>query len=385
MAGLGCSSHVTTPEIPHPTFETLDRYLRGEATHAERVRVDAWIQDDPRRRALLIEAATAVRVPDGMDLTNDDALKGIKRRIAEIESTDGVARPAPVVRDGAGVGARLGRRAIGLLTGSVLAFGVVIMALIHSWTGHTADVTSRRYTTGIAEVRHLQLPDGSTVTLAPQTSLVLAPDFGKTTRDIVLRGEAYFEVAAQVRAPMTIEAGGLRTRVLGTAFAVRHYASDSATRIAVAQGRVMITRIPRSSRVSQTPGVVLVANMVGLVTDSTILVEERPNVSPYVMWTRDGLTFDETPVPQVLAALGPWYGVAFVLKDSVIARQHLTATINYRNTADMLNALKDMLDVTMTFHGDTAVLTAPHPVTARRRIHGMADSLLPPNTREAGR
>jgi ferric-dicitrate binding protein FerR (iron transport regulator) len=55
-----------------------------------------------------------------------------------------------------------------------------------------------------------------------------------------LDGEGLFTVVHQNHTPFTVTAGSSTTRVLGTTFAVRHYATDTTTRIAVRDGKVAV-------------------------------------------------------------------------------------------------------------------------------------------------
>lgn len=75
------------------------------------------------------------------------------------------------------------------------------------------------YLTSTAELKRIQLPDGSMVTLGPDSAIAI--DFGDDRRNIdLLAGMAYFEVMEDPARPFVVGSGGLSATALGTAFDV---------------------------------------------------------------------------------------------------------------------------------------------------------------------
>jgi len=137
------------------------------------------------------------------------------------------------------------------------------------------------------------------------------------------------------------------TRVLGTSFTARRYSNREPLQVAVATGKVVV--MPTSMRSSgRTQGdAVLLAGMVGDVTDSTVTVRVVDNIRAYTEWTNGRLAFHQAPVHEVLRVLGDWYGYDFRLADSALASIRVTAAFGSDRPQDALRALGDLLDVTM--------------------------------------
>ncbi|MCF7646612.1 FecR domain-containing protein [Bacillus subtilis] len=75
------------------------------------------------------------------------------------------------------------------------------------------------YITAKGEMAHITLPDGSLVTLGPDSALQLA--YGSDRRDInLLRGMGFFEVAPDKSKPFSVLSDTVRVMALGTAFDV---------------------------------------------------------------------------------------------------------------------------------------------------------------------
>lgn len=72
----------------------------------------------------------------------------------------------------------------------------------------------------------LVLADGTKVWLNSDSELTYPDVFNEKTRQVYLKGEAYFEVAHSERQPFLVKAGDYSIRVLGTAFNVSSYAEE---------------------------------------------------------------------------------------------------------------------------------------------------------------
>src|SRR5690606_18071558 len=95
----------------------------------------------------------------------------------------------------------------------------------------------REYRTAAGQRATVRLADGSTITLAPGTVVSVAAGA------VTVSGEAFFVVAPTPARPFSVRTSTAHVRVLGTAFAVRHYASETSSRVVVEDGRVAVRTI----------------------------------------------------------------------------------------------------------------------------------------------
>ncbi|MDR6955326.1 transmembrane sensor [Ancylobacter sp. 3268] len=92
------------------------------------------------------------------------------------------------------------------------------------------------YTTSVAEIKSIQLPDGSWLTLGPESAVDIA--FSDRLRRVdVLDGMALCEVAPEMR-PFEANTGDLRATALGTRFELRQNGGRSV--VGVEQGTVEV-------------------------------------------------------------------------------------------------------------------------------------------------
>jgi ferric-dicitrate binding protein FerR (iron transport regulator) len=353
---------------PPPDDALLGRYVAGHATTDERLRVLAWLEDDPSRRALLadVERAWAVSPMDHTATDADAARVWASVRDRTIHRATGLPTPRDASRAPASPRSwsrmpRIGIVLAGAAFASV-ALGALGVLAHHTFSARTPDATNQRvYATTVGQRATLTLADGSRVTLAPQTRLTVPSDFGATRRTIALVGEAYFDVTPH-RTPFIVQSGTVRTNVLGTRFVVTHYSDDRDVRVAVASGKVSVTAMT-----AKRPSVVLTAGTVGRVTDSTATASTAEDVSVYTDWVNGRMRVYNASVPELLRAFEHWYGYQFRLTDSTLARGRYTTTFDGMTPAEALTALKRLLNVTMTFEGHVVSLHAAGLPEPRRR------------------
>jgi len=92
----------------------------------------------------------------------------------------------------------------------------------------------------------LTLSDGSTVDLSPNSTLSYPENFDSLKRDVILHGEATFNIAKDPAKPFFVYSNSVLISVLGTRFTVNSYEADSATKVILHEGRVMV-KISNSS------------------------------------------------------------------------------------------------------------------------------------------
>jgi len=247
----------------------------------------------------------------------------------------------------------LGHRAPWLATAAMLAAAPAMLLVVkHHSPPALSRTSARTYATSIAERASFLLDDGTKVTLAPQTTLRLT-DFGKDVRMVALDGEAYFDVA-RGSAPFVVQTGPVTTRVLGTTFDVRHYANEPRVRVVVTGGKVAV----HGARLHQSP-IIVNTGSIAYATDSTTTVTDVSDVQNYTTWTNGQLILRGTTVSDMLSTIGAWSGYQFRLADSSLAQVRVNVVLPVDSSRVMLQIIRHLLGVTMTFDGNVVTLHPP--------------------------
>lgn len=157
--------------------------------------------------------------------------------------------------------------------------------------------------------RAFSLADGSQVALAGESAL--AVDLGADARQVrLLRGAAYFEVAADPVRPFTVAAGAVTVTVRGTGFAVVR--DDAGTTVAVAHGRVEVTTAEGTATLGGGERIEIGAR--GL---------RRTAIAPadVALWREDRLAVRDAPLGEVLEALARRHGGVYLVGAAMRARR----------------------------------------------------------------
>ena len=90
------------------------------------------------------------------------------------------------------------------------------------------------------------LSDGSTVELSPNSTISYSEGFNSLKRDVLVSGEANFDIAKDVAKPFSVSINSVLITVLGTRFTVNSYEANNVTKVILYEGRVMVTIIDTS-------------------------------------------------------------------------------------------------------------------------------------------
>jgi len=227
----------------------------------------------------------------------------------------------------------------------------VIVGLMMRGITHPAEVTYR-WQTKIAESMTVRLADGSSIVLAPSTSVTLTAHLATVT------GQAAFSVIANAADPFLVQTHTAIVRVLGTHFSVRQYPNEPQSRVTVVGGRVAIQR--RSHEMRASDGTVLSAQMMAMVSDSGIVVTSGITPRESIGWIQGTLVFNHVPLRDVVAELSRAYGADIQVPDSALARRPLVAEVQVRTEplARVLGIITATMDAHYVRHGGTYVLTS---------------------------
>jgi transmembrane sensor len=102
-----------------------------------------------------------------------------------------------------------------------------------SYTYKSIDVTYGRRS-------ELLLPDGTKIWLNAGSRLKYPEAFSGSAREVILEGEAFFDVAPKADDPFVVHAGKITVKVLGTQFDVKAYKEDPELSTTLISGKVQV-------------------------------------------------------------------------------------------------------------------------------------------------
>ena len=197
----------------------------------------------------------------------------------------------------------------------------------------------------------LILSDGTRVWLNADSELEYPVEFVKKERIVKLSGEAYFEVAPNPEQPFIVEAGGIQTRVLGTAFNFSAYRGENASTITLLTGKVAVSAPGHAERVL-LPGQQLIYD-----AENRKTVIKEVDAEDFVVW-KDGLfLFNDCGLEEIIPRLSRWYGVTFHYdREKFGDLKFYIKTRRYEDIGTILNLLKLTENVTYSIEGNEVTL-----------------------------
>jgi transmembrane sensor len=218
---------------------------------------------------------------------------------------------------------------------AIAAAALVIVAGVYLLTGGATHAvhTTTQYAVALKTIahpdrtRHIVLPDGSTVILHAGSTLDYPAGFPDSSREVSLKGEAYFDVRHDNKKPFIIHTGKVRTIVLGTAFNI---SSDSnRITVSVTGGKVRVEN-DRKVLAELTPNQQIVYSV------PKDEVEQRTvNAQRLVTdWTKKDMVFDGDSFKIIAEVISQRYGVVISFRNPELARCRIVASFSGTEALD---------------------------------------------------
>lgn len=204
-------------------------------------------------------------------------------------------------------------------------------------------------TTGIGEKLTLTMPDGTRIIVNSESDIHFNSDYGHIDRIIHLNGEAYFDVAPDSLKPFSVEANGITTIALGTAFNIS--TKHSNYQVALTEGRVSVGT--GKETVKLNPGQMAVWKPNQQENKITI---KRFDPAKITAWKDGRLAFDRKQLLHILKDLETWYGVTIAIGPEVNSKQQVSGTFENKNLKDILTGLSFSTGFSFELNGNQVTI-----------------------------
>lgn len=182
------------------------------------------------------------------------------------------------------------------------------------------------------------LPDGTKVDLNHESWLRFPKIFNGDTREVQLRGEAFFEVRRNDTLPFIVRTNTLETEVLGTSFNIKSLDEEQETEISLVTGKVKIVGLyPGSAEEDAylSPGEQLSYN-----GKSGQIKFGKFNLDRVTAWKEGIIVFKDAGFEEFFDQLESWYGVDFHLHGSPSREWKINGRYQNEKLEDILIGLK---------------------------------------------
>lgn len=309
------------------------KYLQGDATEAEQKQVEDYIAKSERNKQLFesYRGLLFLTQKKKVDYNIDQAWEKVQNRILANQNDENTgntllmksARKRSLIRYAVSAAA------------AVLAIIFGLVAVMQD-----GEVSMKKYATGLTVSSAKTLPDGSAVVLNANTRINFPDDFKKDVREVSIFGEAFFEVSPDPDKPFIIHASGLDIKVLGTSFNVEAYPGNDYVKVTVNTGRVLVYPAATPSGQEEKAGKLLTAGEIATYSQKSGILFKGVNDDLNVLsWKTGVLTFKEARLADVIKAFEEKYQKQFIIEDTAVLDQRLTARFENQSLDDALETL----------------------------------------------
>ena len=211
---------------------------------------------------------------------------------------------------------------------------VLIFGVLWFWNKSSLQETVLLSRTG--ETKVFYLPDSSRVMLSGDSRLTYNAQFGKTNRELSLRGEAFFQVKRDTSKPFIVETSLIQVEVLGTSFQV--IAQKLQAEVAVEKGRVKVTTQDKKQESILETGMSVKYGK----KDRKLMISTKEDKGEQQI-----LKFDNAPLSEVIETLNEYYD-SHVTLPADYATLRITVVFKEVSLEEAIEIINRTLDIQLT-------------------------------------
>lgn len=251
------------------------------------------------------------------------------------------------------------------LTRSITAASILIVLTLAGIIVHNHDAQNGRLASS-KNMNHvatqpgskskLELPDGTQVWLNGNSKLTYTNgSFGKENREVVLTGEAFFDVVRNEQVPFIIHTGPVNITVKGTAFNVKAYPKEKTIETALVRGLVEITTEEDPERkILLKPNEKIIIPIGRTKTEKETVTGDTTQSELYsitkmqsaasepaeIAWINTQLVFDDEPFATLAPKMESWYNIRINFTDENLKKKRFSGVIEKETLKETLEAMK---------------------------------------------
>ena len=196
------------------------------------------------------------------------------------------------------------------------------------------------------------LDDGSSIFLSPNSKISYPKGFNQgNIREVFLSGEAFFEVAKNPNKPFLVYANELVTKVLGTSFNVRAFATEKDVIIKVRTGRVSvavarITDVQQKISSRELDGIMLLPNQQVVLSRQEVRLVKSLVENPAMISAEQAknpmqqqFKFSSARATEVFQKIENAYSIDIVFDDDLLSACQFTGNITDESLYEKLDII----------------------------------------------
>lgn len=177
---------------------------------------------------------------------------------------------------------------------------------------------------------HLVLSDGTRIFINSMSRLIFPVSFPGNKREVMLEGEAYFEVAKNKSKPFIVIVNGIAVEVLGTSFNIKAYPDEKHSYTTLVEGKVKLKPTNQSSNVR-----FLEPDQQAVYDPSTTgIVIKEVDASQIVQWIAGKYSFSNQTLDEIMKTLSRWYDFNYQYDNESLKKIRFEGGLNKYESID---------------------------------------------------
>jgi ferric-dicitrate binding protein FerR (iron transport regulator) len=164
--------------------------------------------------------------------------------------------------------------------------------------------------------------------------LIYPSAFSGNSREVILFGEAFFDVARNENNPFVVKTSSLEVIVLGTKFNISAYPEDNVIQTVLKEGSVSIRRNGSGffeNDLILTPN--QMASFDKTTQDSKVSLVDA---GAFIIWTEGLLRFDDLEMCRILKSVERYYNIHIQYADPMVGSQRITGKLDLNNEVEQV-------------------------------------------------
>jgi len=233
-----------------------------------------------------------------------------------------------------------------VLLAGILATAGGVVAILH----FSSPDSTLIYSTGRGELSTVELPDSSRVILNHTSELIVNRHDPDESRDVRLKGEAFFHVK-KTGTPFVVETSSGTVEVLGTEFNVRDRRGRVEVAVRTGIVRVVVNREGEQQATLLQAGMMLtVPPGGGASAPEPIMYEDYPG------WLHGRLLFQKTPLAAVCDELEARFDIKVRVDHPVLPGEHISGVLDSHSAESALRTLAQLTSLRLRHDANAFVL-----------------------------
>ncbi len=293
-------------------YEYIGKYLADEISEKDKLKVQKWLNESERNaeefelhKKAWEETHISFKPSD-----SESVFKNILNKIDDQQELDVANRQRSASRK-----AKQRFIFIAKVAASLLLFATIWYyfntVVPKSESSELAIETIQKHNFA-GQKSKIYLPDGSEVWLNAESEISFPEKFSNENREVVLEGEAFFEVIKNPNQPFIVKAGKVSTTVLGTSFNVKAFKDEPTIYVALKSGKVKVEMDKQRGKEAMflEPG-----EAIKYSKSDAIAKKESFDQELLFAWKDGVIVFKDAGFDEIISTLSRWYGVQFEIKN----------------------------------------------------------------------